>query len=74
MTEITKGLADAFFRISELNGIVSIDGEIGIQAGHFDDYLLAFYLAQLIERDEIEIKIKPDRISYLLKLLHEVEE
>lgn len=75
MTNIEKELANAFVRISDLDGIVVIDDEIGIRAGHFNDYLLAGYLAQLIERDEIEIKIKPERIPYLRKLLHcEVEE
>ena len=42
---------------------------MAIRGGHMNDYLLVVYLGQLLERGEMEIKVCPDRIEYLLKLL-----
>lgn len=69
---VEKKISEALVRIGHLEGIVAIRDldEIGIQGGHLDDYILAVYLGQLLERGEMEIKITPSRIPYLLKLLH----
>ena len=71
MSEINKKLSEALMRVGCLEGVVSEHGEdeIAIRGGHFDDYLLATYLGQLLERGEMEVKVCPDRIEYLLKLL-----
>lgn len=69
---VEKKISEALIRVGHLEGVVSIRDldEIGISAGHFDDYLLAVYLGQLLERGEMEIKVAPSRIPYLMKLLH----
>ena len=71
MSEINKKLSEALMRAGCLEGVVSEHGEddIAIRGGHLDDYLLIVYLGQLIERGEMEIKVSPSRIDYLLKLL-----
>ena len=71
MSEINKKLSEALMRAGCLEGLVSEHGEDGIvvRGGHFDDYLLVTYLGQLLERGELEIKVPPSRIDYLLKLL-----
>ena len=71
MSEINKKLSEALMRAGCLEGVVSEQGEddIAIRGGHLDDYLLIVYLGQLIERGEMEIKVAPSRIDYLLKLL-----
>lgn len=71
MSEINKKLSEALLRAGTLEGVVSEHGEdeIAVLGGHFDDYLLVAYLGQLLERGELEIKVCPDRIEYLLKLL-----
>ena len=71
MIEINKKLSKALIRAGYLEGVVSEHGEdeIAIRGGHLNDYLLVVYLGQLIERGEMEIKVTPSRIDYLLKLL-----
>lgn len=71
MNEINKKLSEALIRAGCLEGVVSEYGEdeIAIRGGHLNDYLLVAYLGQLIERGEMEIKVTPSRIDYLLKLL-----
>lgn len=71
MSEINKKLSEALIRAGCLEGVVSEHGEdeIAIRGGHLNDYLLVAYLGQLIERGEMEIKVTPSRIDYLLKLL-----
>lgn len=71
MGEINEKLSQALLRAGCLEGVVSEHGEdeISIRGGHFDDYLLVTYLGQLLERGELEIKVAPSRIDYLLKLL-----
>ena len=71
MSEINKKLSEALMRAGCLEGVVSEHGEddIAIRGGRLDDYLLIVYLGQLIERGEMEIKVSPSRIDYLLKLL-----
>ncbi len=71
MSEINKELSEALMRAGCLEGVVSEHGEdeIGISGGHLNDYLLVVYLGQLLERGELELKIVPSRMDYLLKLL-----
>ena len=71
MSEINQKLSQALLRVGTLEGVVSEHGEdeIAVRGGHFDDYLLVTYLGQLLERGEMEIKIEPSRMDYLLKLL-----
>ena len=71
MSEINKKLSEALMRAGCLEGLVSDHGEdeIAIRGGHLNDYLLVVYLGQLLERGELEIKVSPSRIDYLLKLL-----
>ena len=71
MSEINKKLSESLLRAGTLEGVVSERGEdeIAVRGGHFDDYLLVTYLGQLLERGEMEIKVMPSRIDYLLKLL-----
>lgn len=70
--EIYKNLSEALLRAGSLEGVKPYHDEdsVCIQAGHLDDYLLVVYLGQLIERGDMEVKIVPDRIGYLMKLLH----
>jgi hypothetical protein len=71
MSEINKNLSETLIRAGCLEGVVSEHGEdeIAIRGGHLNDYLLVLYLGQLLERGEMEIKVTPSRIDYLLKLL-----
>lgn len=71
MSEINKNLSEALIRAGCLEGVVSEHGEdeIAIRGGHLNDYLLVVYLGQLLERGEMEIKVAPSRVDYLLKLL-----
>ena len=46
------------------------EDDLAIKGGHFDDYLLVYYLGQLVERGEIELLIQEDRKAYFNKLLH----
>ena len=71
MNEINKKLSEALLRAGTLEGVVSEHGEdkIAVRFGHFDDYLIVFYLGRLLERGEMEIKVSPSRMNYLLKLL-----
>lgn len=67
--DIENKLSEALIRVAELDGIYPENEEIGIRGKYINDYLLAFYLAQLIQDGDVEIKIRPDKISYLMKLL-----
>ena len=71
MSEINKKLSEALLRAGTLEGVVSEHGEdeVAVRFGHFDDYLIVFYLGRLLERGEMEIKVSPSRMNYLLKLL-----
>lgn len=71
MSEINKKLSESLLRAGTLEGVTSEHGEdeIAIRGGHLNDYLLVVYLGQLLERGEMEIKVTPSRIDYLLKLL-----
>lgn len=67
--DIEKKISEALMRVSELSGIYPENEEIGIRGKYVNDYLMAFYLAQLLQSGDMEIKIRPDKIAYLRKLL-----
>lgn len=69
MTEFEEKLSEALMRVVELDGIYPENEEIGVRGKYVNDYLLVFYLAQLLQSGDMEIKIRPDKISYLRKLL-----
>jgi hypothetical protein len=71
VSEINQKLSKALLRAGSLEGVVSEHGEdeIAVCGGNLNDYLLVAYLGQLLERGEMEIKVVPDRMEYLLKLL-----
>ena len=69
MTEFEEKLSEALVRVAELRGIYPENEEIGVRGKCVNDYLLVFYLAQLIQDGDMEIKIRPDKIAYLRKLL-----
>lgn len=75
MTEFEEKLSEALMRVAELDGVYPYQDEdsVCVQAGCFNDYLVAGYLSQLIESGDMEIKIRPSKIPYLMKLL-KVEE
>lgn len=62
-------LSEALMRVAELDGIYPDNEEIGVCGKYINDYLLVLYLAQLIQSGDMEIKISPDKILYLRKLL-----
>ena len=72
--DIEKKISEALMRVAELYGIYPENEEIGIRGEYINDYLLAFYLAQLIQDGDMEIKIRPDKIAYLRKLLRMEDE
>ena len=67
--DIEKKLSEALMRVAELDGVCPKNEEIGIRGKYVNDYLAVFYLSQLIESGDMEIKIRPDKIPYLMKLL-----
>ena len=69
MSELEQKLSESLMRIAELRGIYPENEEIGIRGKYVNDYLAVFYLSQLIESGDMEIKIRPDKIAYLIKLL-----
>ena len=68
--DIEKKISEALIRVAELDGIYPENEEIGIRGKYVNDYLLVFYLAQLIQDGDMEIKIRPSKIPYLMKLLN----
>ena len=70
MKDFNKKLSESLMRVAELRGIYPENEEIGISGKCVNDYLLVFYLAQLIQDGDMEIKIRPDKIAYLRKLLN----
>ena len=75
MTEFEQKLSGSLMRVCELEGVYPYPDEdsVCVQAGYLNDYLVAGYLSQLIESGDMEIKIRPSKIPYLMKLL-KVEE
>lgn len=70
MNNFDDRLSEVLMRVAELDGIYPENEEIGIRGKYVNDYLLVFYLAQLIQDGDMEIKIRPDKISYFRKLLN----
>ena len=68
--DIEKKISEALMRVAELDGVYPENEEIGIRGKYVNDYLLVFFLAQLIQDGDVEIKIRPDKIAYLRKLLN----
>ena len=68
--DIEKKLSEALIRVAELNGIYPENEEIGVRGKYVNDYLLVFYLSQLLQSGDMEIKIRPSKILYLRKLLN----
>ena len=67
--DIEKKISEALIRVAELDGIYPENEEIGIRGKYVNDYLAVFYLSQLIESGDMEIKIRPSKIPYLMKIL-----
>ena len=67
--DIEKKLSEALMRVAELDGFYPENEEIGIRGKYVNDYLLVFYLSQLLQSGDMEIKIRPSKIPYLMKLL-----
>ena len=72
--DIEKKLSEALMRVAELDGFYPENEEIGIRGKYVNDYLLVFFLAQLLQSGDMEIKIRPSKIPYLIKLLKMEEE
>ena len=66
---IEKKLSEALMRVAELDGVYPENEEIGIRGKYVNDYLLVFYLSQLLQSGDMEIKIRPSKIPYLMKIL-----
>ena len=66
---IERKLSESLMRIAELRGIYPENEEIGIRGKYVNDYLAVLYLSQLIKSGDMEIKIRPSKIPYLMKLL-----
>ena len=67
--DIEKKMSEALMRVAELDGFYPENEEIGIRGKYVNDYLLVFFLAQLLQSGDMEIKIRPSKIPYLRKLL-----
>ena len=69
--DIEKKLSEALMRVAELEGVYPYPDEdsICIQGNHMNDYLVVGYLSQLLQSGDMEIKIRPSKIPYLMKLL-----
>ena len=70
--DFNKLLSEALHRAGHLKGVTEYDEEYGllIRASHIDDHLVVLYLAQLLENDQMEVRIAPSKLEYLFKLLH----
>ena len=73
IVKIEKQLSEALMRVAQLEGIYPESKEIGITGKYVNDYLVVFYLAQLIDDGDMEMKIRPSKIPYLMKLLKSEE-
>lgn len=69
--DIEKKLSEALMRVAELDGIYPYPDEdtVCVQGNHMNDYILVCYLSQLLQDGDMEIKIRPSKIPYLIKLL-----
>ena len=71
MTEFEEKLSEALMRVAELDGVYPYPDEdtVCVQGNHMNDYILVCYLSQLLQDGDMEIKIRPSKIPYLIKLL-----
>lgn len=71
MNDFDNKLSEALMRVAELDGVYPYPDEdsICIQGNHMNDYILVCYLSQLLQDGDMEIKIRPSKIPYLIKLL-----
>lgn len=69
--DIEKKMSEALMRVAELDGIYPYPDEdtVCVQGNHMNDYILVCYLSQLLQDGDMEIKIRPSKIPYLIKLL-----
>ena len=69
--DIENKLSEALMRVAELDGVYPYPDEdsVCIQGNHMNDYLVVGYLSQLLQSGDMEIKIRPSKIPYLIKLL-----
>ena len=69
--DIENKLSEALMRVAELDGVYPYPDEdtVCVQGNHMNDYALVCYLSQLLQSGDMEIKIRPDKIAYLRKLL-----
>lgn len=67
--DIENKLSEALMRVAEMDGIYPENEEIGVRGKYVNDYLLVFYISQLLQSGDMEIKIRPSKIPYLIKLL-----
>ena len=76
MTEFEEKLSEALMRVAELDGVYPYPDEdtVCVQGNHMNDYILVCYLSQLIQDGDMEIKIRPEKIAYLRKLVKMEEE
>ena len=71
MSDFYNKLSEALMRVAELDGVYPYPAEdtVCLQGNHMNDYILVCYLSQLLQDGDMEIKIRPNKISYLRKLL-----
>lgn len=71
MKDFNEKLSESLMRVCELDGVYPYPDEdcVCVLAGNINDYLVAGYLSRLIESGDMEIKIRPSKIPYLMKLL-----
>lgn len=63
-------IANALKRVGQLEGVTPLnDKDLAVLQGHFDDYLLVYYMGQLITRGDLEILIKPECKAYFDTLI-----
>ena len=69
--DIENKISETLMRVAELDGVYPYPDEdsVCIQGNHMNDYLVVGYLSQLLQSGDMEIKIRPDKIPYLMKLL-----
>ena len=78
---MNKKIAKVLNKVSQLEGIVCIadlNHELGYKGRYIDDYLAVSVLAELIDKNIIELKFNEpknnkdkERVKYLKKLLRE---
>ena len=69
-----KEIADVFERVCYLEGVSADGGNVLLEGGHINDYLLIGLLSRLIDDGVVDIrisnKISSTDLDYLQRLLH----